>query len=447
MNRNEIVVLGAAESGCGAAILAKTRSIPVFVSDNSLIKHEYRTSLQNHDIEYEESKHDRIRILNATEIIKSPGIPDNIPLLTEARNKGIPVVSEIEFAGRFTDAHTICITGSNGKTTTAMLTYHMLNSSGLNVGLAGNVGNSFALQVATTQRSNYVLEISSFQLDGMFHFKPDVAVLLNITPDHLDRYNYDFEAYAASKLRITQNLTISDAFVYCTDDPVIMRLLDKNDTPARRFPFTLGAGSGSEGAFITDNKMVIQINNEELQMTIEQLALQGRHNIYNSMAASISARLIDIRKENIRQCLADFQNVEHRLERVANVHGIEFVNDSKATNVNSTWYALESMTRPVIWIAGGIDKGNDYSLLLELVRKKVKAIVCLGIDNHRIHEAFAGATATIVDTLSAEQAVEQAYHLGVKGDVVLLSPACASFDLFLNYEERGNRFKQAVKML
>jgi UDP-N-acetylmuramoylalanine--D-glutamate ligase len=387
------------------------------------------------------------KLLKAAEVVKSPGIPDKIPLLEAFRAKGTPIISEIEFANRFTDAFKICITGSNGKTTTTMLTWHILKNAGLNVGLAGNVGKSFAMQVAIEKHDYYVLEISSFQLDGMFRSKADIAVLLNITPDHLDRYGNVFGNYVNSKFRITQNQTNTDAFIYCADDPVISRELESRKIAARVYPFTTKAQQLQKGAYLDDNELVIQTNANKIRMTIEQLALQGRHNIYNSMAAGISASLVGLRKEAIKQCLSDFQNVEHRLEFVANVHGIGFINDSKATNVNSTWWALETVNKPIIWIAGGIDKGNDYSMLNDLVRTKVKAIVCLGVDNAPIYKAFADMVGTIVETCSAAEAVNAAYNLGEPGDTVLLSPACASFDLFENFEDRGNQFKQAVKQL
>lgn len=445
--KNGIAVLGAGESGVGAAVLAKTRGIPVFVSDQGKIKTEYKNVLLQYEIDFEEGKHTLERLLCVDEVVKSPGIPDTIPLIKSIKEISIPVISEIEFAGRFTDAKKICITGSNGKTTTTLLTWHLLKGEGFNAGLAGNVGKSFAMQVALEKHDYYVLEISSFQLDGMFEFKADIAVLLNITPDHLDRYDNDFSKYAASKFRILQNQESSDAFVYCADDPVIGAELKKHKVVSQKYPFTLGNAEAAEGAYMKNNEMVINIKEKQIRMTIEQLALQGRHNIYNSMAAGISASLVGLRKDTIRQCLSDFQHVEHRLEFVANVHGIEFINDSKATNVNSTWWALESANKPVIWIAGGIDKGNDYSILKDMVKAKVKAIVCLGIDNSRIIEAFAGDVKTIVETRSAAEAVFQAYHLGEQGDMVLLSPACASFDLFENFEDRGRQFKQAVNQL
>lgn len=447
MTHNSIAVLGAGESGVGAAILAKKKDIPVFVSDLGLIKTEYKNVLLQYEIDFEEGKHSFEKILKADEVVKSPGIPDATPLIEALRKKGTPVISEIEFGSRFTDAFKICITGSNGKTTTTLLTRHILKNAGLNVGLAGNVGKSFAMQVATEEHDYYVIEISSFQLDGMFRFKAEIAVLLNITPDHLDRYDNNFKRYVDSKFRIIQNQTSTDAFLYCADDEVISKEMEIRNIAAQKFPYTIRGKELKSGAYTNRNELVINAKDNTIHMTIEQLALQGRHNIYNSMAAGISASLVGLRKETIKKCLADFQNVEHRLEFVANVHGITFINDSKATNINSTWWALESAIQPVIWIAGGIDKGNDYSILKDLVQKKVKAIICLGVDNSKIFNAFADLVENIVETRSAAEAVDIAYHLGEQGDLVLLSPACASFDLFENYEDRGNQFKKAVKQL
>ncbi|MDP2423876.1 MAG: UDP-N-acetylmuramoyl-L-alanine--D-glutamate ligase [Bacteroidales bacterium] len=447
MKRYGIAVLGAGESGTGAAVLAKMKDIPVFLSEKGLIKQEYKNVLSQFDIDFEEGQHSIARILKADEVVKSPGIPDKSSWVVAAKQKGIPVISEIEFAARFTKVPKICITGTNGKTTTTMLTWHMLKRAGMNAGLAGNVGKSFSMQVALERHDIYVLEISSFQLDGMFDFRADIAILTNITPDHLDRYDYRFSNYVNSKFRILQNQTNSDAFIYCADDPVIMAEIGKRPIIARKYPYTLLDSMASVGGYIEKNEIVINTNTEELRMTLEELALQGRHNVYNSMAAGISASLIGLRKETIRQCLSDFQNIEHRLEYVSNVHGIEFINDSKATNVNSTWYALESMVKPVIWIAGGLDKGNDYEVLKELVKSKVKVIVCLGIDNTAIKNAFAHLQCPIVETQAAADAVVESYHAAQPGDVVLLSPACASFDLFENFEDRGNQFKEAVRML
>ncbi len=445
--KTKIVILGAGESGIGSAILARKKGFDVFVSDRSKIKEKYKNVLLQNEIEFEEEKHTLNLINQASEIIKSPGIPDNIPFLLELKKKGVPVISEIEFAGRYTEAFIIGITGSNGKTTTTLLTYHILKSAGLNVGLAGNIGQSFAWQVAEKSYDYYVLELSSFQLDGINRFKSNIAVLLNITPDHLDRYNYQFENYAASKFRIADNQLDSDAFVYCADDEVIQQLLSNSVPKSRLYPFSIKQKMNREGAYSDGKKIEINIHTNKINMTLEELALQGKHNVYNSMAAGISAKLVGIRKETIKKCLADFQNVEHRLEFVASISGIEFVNDSKATNVNSTWYALESMQNKVVWIAGGIDKGNDYEILRQMVREKVKAIICLGIDNAKIHDAFSGDVETIVDVQSASEAVNMAYSLAESGDSVLLSPACASFDLFENYEDRGHQFKAAVNSL
>ncbi|MBS1634793.1 MAG: UDP-N-acetylmuramoyl-L-alanine--D-glutamate ligase [Bacteroidetes bacterium] len=447
MNKR-IVILGSGESGVGSAILAQAKGFDVFVSDKGIIKDKYKSVLQDHNIAFEDGTHTEDLILNADEIIKSPGIPSTVVLIKKAHEKNIPVISEIEFAGRYTQAKKICITGSNGKTTTTMLTYHILQKAGYRVGLGGNVGKSFAWQVATSQFDYYVLELSSFQLDDMYEFKADVAVLLNITPDHLDRYEYKFENYAKSKFRITQNQTPSDFFIYCADDPVIMEYIEKADVKAKRIPFSIKQTLEGDSAYLeNETQITLNYNQNPLIMTLEQLALQGKHNVYNSMAASMAARIVDIRKDIIRESLQDFVNVEHRLEFVASINGIEFINDSKATNVNSAWYALESMQKPVVWIVGGQDKGNDYNELIDLVKEKVKAIVCLGVDNSKIIKAFSGVIDTIVETQSAKEAVDASYRLGKKGDVVLLSPACASFDLFQNYEDRGMQFKGAVRGL
>ena len=378
--------------------------------------------------------------------IKSPGIPDKAPIIKKLKEKGIPVISEIEFAGRYTSAKKICITGSNGKTTTTLLTYHIFQKAGLNVGLAGNFGQSMAWQVAEKNFDFYVIELSSFQLDGMYGFKADIAILLNITPDHLDRYDYNMQNYIDSKFRITQNQTIDDIFIYCTDDLVVREEMSKRKLTAKCIPFGLGTPP-VEGAGIIDNKLIINWNKNIFTMSILDIALQGNHNTYNSMAAGISGMIVNIRSEKIRESMADFKGVEHRLERFLKVHGIEFINDSKATNINSTWYALESMTQKTVWIAGGIDKGNDYSQLVDLVKAKVKAIVCLGIDNSKIQEAFKHLGINIVETQSMGDAVRSAYYLAKKGETVLLSPACASFDLFENYEDRGHQFKQSVREL
>ena len=429
--------------------MAQAKGFSVFVSDKGLIKEKYKSQLIENNIAFEEGTHTEELILNATEIIKSPGIPDKTELVIKAKEKNIPVISEIEFAGRYTNAKTICITGSNGKTTTTLLTYHILKKAGYNVGLGGNVGKSFALQVAKENFDYYVLELSSFQLDGMYDFKADIAVLLNITPDHLDRYDYKFENYVASKFRITQNQTKNDYFIYCADDLVMQEYMSCNQFNAQLIPFSIKKTIEGNGAFLTNNEITLNYNNnpKPLTMTIEQLALAGKHNVYNSMAASLTARIIDIRKEIIRESLEDFENAEHRLEFVASINGVEFINDSKATNVNSTWYALESMQKPTVLILGGQDKGNNYEELFDLIKEKVKAIVCLGVDNKKIIKAFKGAVENIVEASSAGEAVAMSYKLAAKGDVVLLSPACASFDMFKNYEDRGVQFKSAVRSL
>lgn len=444
-----IVILGSGESGVGSAILALAKGFDVFVSDRNTIQEKYKTQLLEHQINFEEGTHTLEKILNASEIIKSPGIPDKAEIIVKAKEKNISVISEIEFAGRYTQAKKICITGSNGKTTTTLLTYHILKKAGYNVGLAGNVGKSFAYQVAKENFDYYVLELSSFQLDGMYQFKADVAVLLNITPDHLDRYDYKFENYVASKFRITQNLTSNDSFVYCADDEAMQEYMKHHAFQAELVPFSIKKKIDGNGAYLINNEITLNYNNnpKPLIMTIEQLALAGKHNVYNSMAASMAARIVDIRKDIIRESLEDFVNVEHRLEFVSSINGVEFINDSKATNVNSAWYALESMQKPTVWIMGGQDKGNNYEELIDLVKEKVKAIVCLGVNNKKIIKAFKGTVETIIETGSAAEAVAVANKLATKGDAVLLSPACASFDLFENYEDRGQQFKAAVRSL
>lgn len=440
------VILGAAESGVGAAILARKEGYEVFVSDFGSIKEKYRTVLTERGFEFEEGRHSEEKILNADLVIKSPGIPEKAPIIKKLKEKGVLIISEIEFAGRYTSAKKICISGSNGKTTTTLLTYHILEKAGYNVGLAGNVGQSMAWQVAEKEFDYYVIELSSFQLDGMIDFKADIAILLNITPDHLDRYEYKMQNYVDSKFRIVQNQTASDIFIWCSDDPVLKHEMKKRKIAARCIPFGLGEPP-AEGAGVIDNNMIINWKQNIFIMSILDFALQGSHNTYNSMAAGISGMAVNIRNETIRESMADFKGVEHRLERFLKVHGIEFINDSKATNINSTWYALESMTQPTVWIVGGIDKGNDYSQLTELVKKKVKAIVCLGVDNSKILEAFRHIGIDMVETQSMEDAVRSAYFLAKNGETVLLSPACASFDLFENYEDRGYQFKNCVKEL
>jgi UDP-N-acetylmuramoylalanine--D-glutamate ligase len=441
-----IIILGGGESGTGAALLARKKGIEAFLSDAGEMKREYRDLLAGKGIGWEEGGHRRDLLVGAGEVIKSPGIPDTAPVILEARKRGIPVISEIEFAGRHTRAFLVCVTGSNGKTTTSSLIYHMMKKAGLNAGLAGNIGKSFARMVAGHDHDYYSLELSSFQLDGIDRFKPDVAVLLNITADHLDRYDGDIERYAESKLRLVKNLGSDDSLVWCSDDEITRRKVNTAGTGARHYPFSLTTRH-IPGAYTENNKMIIKSNNNTIEMTLEELALKGKHNIYNSMAAGIAGQLLHIRKEVIRESLSDFQGIEHRLEPVLKVRGIEFINDSKATNVNSTWYALESMNRKVVWIAGGIDKGNDYSVLDQLVREKVRAIVCLGKDNSKLSEAFSGAVPTVVEASSMPEAVRSAYYLASKDDVVLLSPACASFDRFENYEDRGRQFKDCVRDL
>ncbi len=443
---NRIAILGGGESGVGAAILAQKKGFSVFLSDLGKIKEKYKTVLSEYKIDFEEEKHSTERILTAELVVKSPGIPDKAPLIVQLKENGIPVISEIEFAGRYTKAKTICITGSNGKTTTTLLLYHILKNAGLNVGLAGNVGKSFAWQVAEEKHDVYVIELSSFQLDGMYDFRTDVAILMNITPDHLDRYNYNMQNYTDSKFRIIQNQTKNDFFIICADDEVTQNELKKKNIEPAIIPFGLGEPAGNS-AGIKNDQLIINLHQNQFSMSILELALQGKHNTYNSMAAGIASMIFEIRNEQLRESLASFTGVEHRLERFLKVHGIEFVNDSKATNVNSTWYALESIYKPIVWIAGGVDKGNDYNMLKALAKEKVKAIVCLGKDNQKLHDAFKGVVKNIVDASSMDEAVKAAYYLARNGDTVLLSPACASFDLFENYEDRGTQFKQNVRNL
>lgn len=443
---NRIVILGAGESGAGSAVLAKKQGFDVFVSDFGEIKEKYKKLLDKHQISWEEKQHTESLILNADEVIKSPGIPDNAPIVKALTAKGIPVISEIEFAGRHTDAKMICITGSNGKTTTAMLTYHILKEAGLNVGIAGNVGESFAMQVAEKNFEYYVVELSSFQLDGMKEFKADIAVLLNITPDHLDRYDYDFQKYIESKFRIIQNQTEKDAFIFWEDDSVIQKELKKHTVKSTLYPFSTEKKEKTK-AFIENNQLIISTLNNSFTMPQTKLSLQGIHNTYNSMAAGLAASIMDVRKENIRQSLQDFRGVEHRLEYVATVRNVKYINDSKATNVNSTWYALQSMRTPVVLILGGTDKGNDYSEIEELVREKVSALILLGEDNSKLHQFFDGKVEKIVDVKSMKACVREAYKLAKPGETVLLSPSCASFDLFDSYEDRGNQFKKYVRNL
>ena len=441
-----VVVLGGGESGAGSAVLAKVKGFDVFLSDNGPIKEEFKAMLDKWEIEWEECGHTQEKILNANEIIKSPGIPDNIPLLVAAREKGISIISEIEFAGRYDSAKKICITGSNGKTTTTSLIYYMLKNAGLNVGLAGNIGQSYAYQVATCNYDYYVLELSSFQLDGMYTFKADIAILMNITPDHLDHYDFKMQNYVNSKFRITRNMKEEDCFIFCQDDPVTIGELEKIVSRAKMLPFSQKQ-QVEEGAYLQDEKMCVKFNGDVDFMYLKELALQGKHNVYNSMAAAIAAKAIKIDKKVIRESLMTFTGVEHRMEKVLKIRDVMYINDSKATNVDSAWYALDSMTTPVVWIAGGKDKGNDYSPLYDLVKDKVRVLICMGLHNEKLHENFADKVDVILDVQSAQDAVAKAYELALPGETVLLSPCCASFDLFKSYEDRGRQFKEAVRNL
>ncbi|MBO7055601.1 MAG: UDP-N-acetylmuramoyl-L-alanine--D-glutamate ligase [Bacteroidales bacterium] len=446
---NFIVILGAAESGVGAAILAKEKGFEVFVSDNGTIKEQYKTMLVENGIDYEEGHHTEEKILQASEIIKSPGIRSDAPLIVKLMNQGTPVISDLEFAARYTKAKLICITGSNGKTTTTLLTYHILKQAGLNVGLAGNVGKSFALQVAHNNFDYYVLEISNFQLDHMYDFKADIAILLNITPDHLDRYEYKFQNYINSKFRILQNMQAEDTFIYCSDDQVLIDEIGKRIISADMKAFTV-TDDESKQAYLKDDTIYVNLTEKDgFSISVGELQLQGKHNYGNSMAAILAAKAVDIKNDKIRESLKSFENVEHRLEKVPfQVNGVTFINDSKATNVNSVWYALDSMkSKNVIWIAGGTDKGNDYSELFDLVNAKVKALVCLGVDNEKLKKSFGDKLDTIKETRSMKDAVETSFKLASPGDVVLLSPACASFDLFKSYVDRGLQFKEEVRKL
>ena len=441
-----IVVLGAGESGVGSAILAQNKGFEVFVSDMSAIKPQYKAELEKRNIPYEEKQHTESLILNADEVIKSPGIPEKAPIIKALRAQNTPIISEIEFAGRYTNAKTICITGSNGKTTTTMLTYHILCEAGYKVGLAGNVGKSFAWQVAEQEFDYYVIELSSFQLDGMYDFRADVAILLNITPDHLDRYEYKFQNYIDSKFRILQNMTKEQTFVYWSEDPVIKAELENREISANQAPFKESAVNNGQFT-ITEDELVFGFE-EELRIKTEEITIKGKHNMYNSMAAAVAANIMGVKNETIRRSLATFQGVEHRLEYVATIRGVRYINDSKATNVNSCWYALQSMKTPVVLILGGTDKGNDYSEIADLVREKVHTLIFMGLDNKKLNEYFGlNSNCKIVDTDNLADAVKAAYEVAQKGDTVLLSPCCASFDLFKNYEDRGEQFKQAVKQL
>ena len=443
-----LVVLGGAESGVGAAVLAKVKGFDVFLSDNGSIKEEYVKTLREWDIPFEQGGHTESLVLNADEVVKSPGIPETVPIVRKLSEQGTHIISEIEFAGRYDTAKKICITGSNGKTTTTSLIYYLLQNAGLNVGLGGNIGKSYAMQVATEKHDYYVLEISSFQLDGCYDFHPDIAIIMNITPDHLDRYDHKLENYVRSKSRITRNLSPEDCFIFDSDDEVTVGHLSQIVVHAQQLPFSQEKEL-SQGAFLKEDRIVLRYKQSESEIYLKELALGGKHNIYNSMAAALAAKATGIKNEIIRSSLKSFQPIEHRLEPVLSVGGVLYINDSKATNIDSAWYALECQTRPVVWIVGGTDKGNDYSVLNALVKDKVKAIVCLGVDNSKIHAAFEGIVGkeNITDTASAQDAVKAAAAFAENGDVVLLSPCCASFDLFKNYEDRGEQFKAAVRTL
>ena len=445
---SRLVVLGGAESGIGAAVLAKVKGFDVFLSDNGKIKEEYERTLREWDIPFEQGGHTPEKILDADEVVKSPGIPDTAPMIRKLLDQGTHIISEIEFAARYDSAKKICITGSNGKTTTTSLIYYLLQNAGLNVGLGGNIGKSYAFQVATEKHDYYVLEISSFQLDNCYDFRPDIAIITNITPDHLDRYDYKLENYVRSKFRITRNLCPEDCFIFDSHDAITIAHLDKIVLKAKALPFSQKT-EVPQGAFLRDDRIILRYEESESAIYLKELALGGKHNVYNSMAAALAAKASGIDDTVIRESLRTFNAIEHRLEPVLSVGGVLYINDSKATNVDSAWYALDAQTRPVVWIVGGTDKGNDYSQLEELVREKVKAIVCLGVDNSKIHAAFEHIVGAgrMVDALSAEEAVKASAAFAKDGDVVLLSPCCASFDLFHNYEERGEKFKDAVRRL
>ncbi|MFB6340758.1 UDP-N-acetylmuramoyl-L-alanine--D-glutamate ligase [Saccharicrinis sp. FJH62] len=447
MQKERLVILGAGESGAGTAVLGKLKGYDVFVSDMAAVAEKYKNLLGQYQIPVEEGQHTEELILNADLVMKSPGIPEKAPMIKKLREKGIKIVSEIEFASWYCSAKLVCVTGSNGKTTTTSLIYDIFRKAGLNVGLAGNIGDSFALQVALKNYDVYVLELSSFQLDDIEKFKPDVAILTNITPDHLDRYDYKFENYIKSKFRITMNQTDNDIFIYNLDDPVTTEWLDRIGLKGKAVPFSLNKTLKKDGGWESGENITLKYQDKILNMKRTSLGIKGRHNVSNSLAAGLSAMVMNIRNEAIREALSDFKGVEHRLERVSAVRGIEFINDSKATNVNSTWYALECLNTPVVWIAGGTDKGNNYAELLNLVKGKVRALVCIGVDNSKLKEQFGEVVDTFVEAESMEDAVKMSYFLAKKGDTVLLSPACASFDRFKNYEDRGNQFKQQVRKL
>ena len=443
---SRVVVLGGGESGVGSAVLAKVKGFDVFLSDMGNISGKYTAMLNEWDIPFEQGGHTEDLILNADEVIKSPGIPSTAAMVRKIEEKGINVISEIEFAGRYDSAKKVCITGSNGKTTTTSLIYHLLKQAGLNVGLGGNIGQSYAYQVATEKFDIYVLELSSFQLDNVYDFKADIAIITNITPDHLDRYGYNMENYVKSKFRITRNMSDDDCFIFCSDDEITINHLNKIVIKAQQLPFTQKT-EVPQGAFVKENKIVVRYQEDETDLYLQELALGGKHNIYNSMAAALAAKAMDITDSAIREGLATFQAVEHRLENVLSIKDVLYINDSKATNVDAAWYALECQTRPVVWIVGGTDKGNDYSSLVPLAQEKVKAIICMGLDNTKIHDAFGKVVPQMYDVTSAKDAVQTAHDIAVAGDVVLLSPCCASFDLFKNYEDRGRQFKDAVRSL
>ena len=441
-----IVVLGGGESGTGAAILAKTKGFDVFLSDKGTIGEKYTAMLKEWDIPFEQGQHTESLILDADEVIKSPGIPATAPMVQKISDAGIRIISEIEFAGRYDTAKKICITGSNGKTTTTSLIYYLLQQAGLDVGLGGNIGKSYAYQVATSHHDIYVLEISSFQLDNMYDFKADIAIITNITPDHLDRYDHKLENYVKAKFRITRNMSKDDCFIFCSDDEITISHLNRIVIKARMLPFSQKK-EVSQGAFVKDSRIVVRYEDSECDVFIQELALGGKHNIYNSMAAAIAGKVMDIDNDVIRASLSSFQPVEHRLEKVLSIGDVLYINDSKATNVDAAWYALECQTRPVVWIVGGTDKGNDYSVLLGLAKEKVKAMICMGLDNRKFHESFGGIVPEIHDVKTADEAVKLASTIAKAGDVGLLSPCCASFDLFRNYEDRGRKFKEAVRNL
>ena len=443
---SRIVVLGGGESGVGSAVLAKVKGHDVFLSDMGKISDDYAAVLKRWDIPFEQGGHTEGLILNADEVIKSPGIPSTAPMVKKITENGIGVISEIEFAGRYDSAKKVCITGSNGKTTTTSLVYHLLKQAGMNVGLGGNIGKSYALQVATEKYDIYVLELSSFQLDNVYDFKADIAIITNITPDHLDRYGHNMENYVKAKFRITRNMSSEDCFIFCSDDEITIRHLDQIVMKAQKLPFTQ-KDVVEQGAFVSEDRMIVRYKDDECDMYLQELALGGKHNVYNSMAAALAAKVMDIDNEAIRSGLATFQAVEHRLENVLSIKDVLYINDSKATNVDAAWYALECQTRPVVWIVGGTDKGNDYASLIPLAKEKVKAMICMGLDNRNFHESFEGVVPEIHDVTSAKDAVKLAHSLAVSGDVVLLSPCCASFDLFKNYEDRGRQFKDAVRNL